>query len=777
MTGTKTGDFAVSPVTVLPNGNYVVSMRTWDNGAAIDAGAVTFCSKATGVSGPVSASNSLVGGTTNDEVGNGLVVLPNSNYVVQSPRWANGPILGAGAVTFGSGTTGISGPVSAANSLVGTRADDYIGDFFSSGVLVLSNGNYVVGSPGWSNGGANDAGAVTFGDGLSGISGPVTVANSLIGSAAEDYVGRRLMALATGNYVVGSSQWNRGAVTDAGAATFGSGTTGISGPITTANSLIGATVGDEVGQKLTALTNGNYVVGSPLWNNGTVADAGAATFGNGASGITGPVAGANSLVGTTAGDSVGGEVTVLTNGNYVVGSRLWNNAGIADVGAATLGNGTTGILGPVTTLNSLAGTTAGDAVGNKIFALKNGNYVVASKDWDRGAMVDAGAVTFATGTDGIVGPVTANNSLVGVSAGDSVGGGFGNGYGGGKVVALANGNFVVTSPDWNNGSTVNAGAVTWASGTNGIAGPVTASNSLVGSSTNDGVGDSALALVNGNYVISSPHWNRGAIGDVGAATFGDGAMGVSGPVSVSNSLVGSTGGDRVGGGIVPLTNGNYVVDSGFWGNGTTAYAGAVTFGNGTNGISGTVTPANSLVGSRTNDQVGRTTALTNGNYVVQSTYWDNGSIANAGAVTPGDGMAGTSGPISPANSVVGTTATAGGGNQTFAFDSLNNQVVVGRRADNIVTLVRLAAPATSVTVTGLVSTPDGRGLRNATVILTGPTGTRRTVLTSSFGAYTFNEVLSGATYTVSVTSRRYRFAARQVAVNGNLSNVDFVGLE
>lgn len=42
-----------------------------------------------------------------------------------------------------------------------------------------------------------------------------------------------------------------------------------------------------------------------------------------------------------------------------------------------------------------------------------GNYVVASADWDNGAVIDAGAVTFASGSTGISGPVSPANSLVG----------------------------------------------------------------------------------------------------------------------------------------------------------------------------------------------------------------------------------------------------------------------------------------------------------------------------------------------------------------------------
>ena len=56
------------------------------------------------------------------------------------------------------------------------------------------------------------------------------------------------------------------------------------------------------------------------------------------------------------------------------------------------------------------------------------------------------------------------------------------------VTALSNGNYVVESPNWTNGAAANAGAVTWGSGAAGVSGPVTATNSLVGSTANDGVG-------------------------------------------------------------------------------------------------------------------------------------------------------------------------------------------------------------------------------------------------------------------------------------------------
>ena len=58
---------------------------------------------------------------------NGVTALSNGNYVVSSPDWTNGAAADAGAVTWGSGTAGVSGPVSATNSLVGSTADDSVG--------------------------------------------------------------------------------------------------------------------------------------------------------------------------------------------------------------------------------------------------------------------------------------------------------------------------------------------------------------------------------------------------------------------------------------------------------------------------------------------------------------------------------------------------------------------------------------------------------------------------------------------------------------------------
>jgi uncharacterized repeat protein (TIGR01451 family) len=717
LTGSTAGDrVGESGVTVLSNGNYVVSSPHWDNGLVTDTGAVTWASGVTGITGAVSAANSLMGSTTGDLMDfSPVMALSNGNYVVRSPYWDNGAITDAGAVTWGNGATGITGAISVTNSLVGSTADDHVGYYR---VTELSNGNYVVNSPRWSYGPLLVAGAVTWASGTTGITGAVSVTNSLVGGHNYDMVGDyEVTALTNGNYVVNSAYWSNGvadwyagtSIGD-GAVTWGNGTTGITGVVSVTNSLVGSHDGDYVGfGGVSALSNGNYVVRSAEWDNGEVEYAGAVTWGNGATGITGAVSAANSLVGTHAGDEVGHySLVVLSNGNYVMNSRDWDNGPIVDAGAVTWANGATGITGAVSVTNSLVGSSAGDHVGNyDVTALSHGNYVVRSPYWDKGLFTDTGAVTWGNGATGITGVVSITNSLVGSTSGDQAG------YP--RVTALPNGNYVVLSAYWDKGPFTDTGAATWANGATGLTGAVSITNSLVGSTPGDQVGNFIVtALTNGNYVVNSYYWDNGAAVNAGAVTWGNGATGITGAVSVTNSLVGGAAGNMVGSDwVITLSNGNYVVTSPTWDNAAGALvitdAGATTWGNGATGITGVVSTTNSLAGNHAGDRVGAYAfygikELSNGHYAMQAFFWNN----SAGAVTWGNGATGAHGTISARNSVMGI-ASGGGYSMTWVYDNLHDQLVVGRPADNIVTRFR-AMPelALSKTVVPTAAVPyDG----------------------------------------------------------------------
>lgn len=678
-------------VIVLPNANIIVIDSEYDApGSISNVGAVYLY----GPNGE--AISALVGSTAEDRIGSGGVeVLPNGNFLIFSPKWDRAGAVDAGAVTWASAKTGVAGVLSDQNSMVGSTANDRVGE--KANLHILLNGNYVIATPFWDNGSIVDAGAVTWGDGFSGSAGVISDSISLVGASSYDRVGD-VYLLANGHYVVASPYWDRGSIKDAGAVTWGNKNMGTRGVVSEVNSLYGSTANDRVGYSeqlcledqptdaaesgeedeipaykkadpdagpahpeldpcdptgLAALENGHYVLSNPNWDDpvNAVVDAGAVTWVNGWGAAYGAISSQNSLVGTHAADHVGsGGSTPVGNSNYVVSSPLWDSDSLKDVGAATWVNGSARFVGVVSSANSLVGTHINDQVSSDgIVALSNGNYLVCSSLWDYSAATDAGAVTWANGQTGLVGVVSQGNSLVGSHADDQVGS---HPYDGGYV-GLPNGHYVIASNAWNN----LAGAVTWADGATGVQGVISQGNSLIGAHPEDHVGTNVVALSNGNYVVGSPYWSRGLLNQVGAVTWANGSAGLVGVVNVSNSLYGSSNGDRVGEGIIPLSNGNYVVKSSLWDNAGKVDAGAVTWGDGAFGMVGNITKLNSLVGNTAGDRVGRSVIqLPNGNYVIGSPLWDSPSAINVGAVTWADGQAGVVGVISSANSLIGSLA-------------------------------------------------------------------------------------------------------------------------
>ncbi|MEO5900324.1 MAG: Ig-like domain-containing protein [Ilumatobacteraceae bacterium] len=675
---------------VLPNGNIVVTDPCWNDGV----GAAYLYDGATRA-----VISTLTGSLTGNNVGLGVTVLANGNYVVSSWAWDAAGAQEAGATTWGDQARGVSGVVSSANSIVGSTAADGVGV-----VVALTNGNYVVSALSWDRGSMVDAGAVRWASGTAATVGPISVGNSLVGASAHDVIGRTrsgpggigVMALANGNYVVTSQYWDNGPIVDAGAVTWGSGSAGASGPVTPTNSLVGSTAQDWVGSTqdgvagendtplagVVGLSNGNYVVPSPFWDRGSNVNVGAATWGNGNGGTVGTVSAANSLIGSiagheiAAGGSAGRGVVALANGNYVVVSPF---DGILSQGAVTWGDGSTGTIGTVGPGNSLQGTHANDRVGaGEVTALTNGNYVVASLLWttDGTPNTAAGAMTWGNGTTGTVGLVSAANSLVGSN---------GQHIGVGGVTALTNGNFVVASPWWGDGTTSELGAVTWGDGAIGIHGAVTASNSLIGSSAEDGVGyRPTVALANGNYVVADAGWDNGSVLDVGAVTWGNGAVGTTGRVTAANSMIGSTESDQVGAvHVVALTNGNYVVASGGWQSVPGTAIGATTWANGSGPTSLVVGTSNSLVGAEFEPY--DIVALANGGYVGISGKPNVIGNADAVALTPLDGTRATSGVPNADNSVVGPDKSQ----SNIVFDPIRNRLLVAEELRNTVVIVEL----------------------------------------------------------------------------------------
>ena len=501
----------------------------------------------------------IVGPAGSNRFGASVTTLANGNIVVLDPKFAPENI---GAVYLYS-------PVGVLISRLTGSAPD---DLQSASVISLANGNFVVASPFWNRDTVDDAGAVTWVDGRTGLNGSISEQNSLVGTYDSDRVGV-VVPLRNGNYLVKSDLLdqtiNGTRVANVGAWSWAPGNARRAGAIDALNSFLGTSTADMRDSQAVELDNGHVAIGIPLWNNGAFADAGATLWINGYAGGAGVVSSGNSLVGSSENSLTGMFVTALTGGYYLVGSPGFSD-GISVVGAITRRDGRAPDPGTVRLDNSLVGASDDDQVGRTV-ALPSGDALAITPRWSDTTTGDAtvGAITFISDAAAPSGRVERLNSLVGGQADDVIGSG--------GVVVLANGNFVVSSPNWGD----SVGAATWvhASGA-GMAGQqVTQANSMTGSRRYDGANSEVIALANGNYVYNCPGCDRGDnIEDVGAVVLCDGLNGSTGIVSVTNALYGSSEDDRVGDRVIALSNGNYVIRAPAWNDPVNSVqdAGAVT---------------------------------------------------------------------------------------------------------------------------------------------------------------------------------------------------------
>jgi hypothetical protein len=128
-----------------------------------------------------------------------------------------------------------------------------------------------------------------------------------------------------------------------------------------------------------------------------------------------------------------------------------------------------------------------------------------------------------------------------------------------------------------------------------------------------------------------------------------------------------------------------------------------------------------------------------------------------------------------ANAQIGLTPVTFGSTPTGQSVSSNTGVLLPTTYQN--GAVQVGSTSAGVAISGRILTPDGRGLRNAQVTIIDSNGFARTVTTSSFGYYRFEDVESGQSYVVRVSTKRYRFTPRVVQVVDSLTDVDFIGIE
>ena len=368
---------------------------------------------------------------------------------------------------------------------------------------------------------------------------------------------------------------------------------------------LGATAG------LFLLPDGNFLVVSPRWRcAGGALDCGAVTWmdANRGLGPTAEVGYHNSLVGSAAGDNVGSKVWGLANGDYVVASR--NRSIGADGVALTLAHGLATATGTPTTANSwtAAGASLDELIGgDRFLELPGGDLVISTSHY----------VTHIRRDQPFRGTVSAANSLdVAGDPGDSPEV---------SLQALTGGNYVVCNPAWNAGR----GAATWVDARRPLTGvSVNASNSLVGRRSGDGVCSRGVTPLfeNGNYVVISPSvaLSTPATGPVqGAVTWGSGSRGVAGALDATNSFLPlGKSGEYANAWITPLQrNGNFVINcSNCMVLGDSAATAPVVWADGTRAIVGYPTPANAQYAKNQSSyprcEEVSVTGLANGNYVI-----------------------------------------------------------------------------------------------------------------------------------------------------------------
>lgn len=128
-------------------------------------------------------------------------------------------------------------------------------------------------------------------------------------------------------------------------------------------------------------------------------------------------------------------------------------------------------------------------------------------------------------------------------------------------------------------------------------------------------------------------------------------------------------------------------------------------------------------------------------------------------------------------SVIGSGGRASNG--TIVLDSVIGQPASGPvSTSGTLTLTPgfLQYDADFVSVSGRVTTSEGRGVTNALVHITGP-NVDIVVLTGRLGRFTFNSIRNNQTYLITVSSRRFQFAnnPRMVFVGDNVAGIDFIG--
>ncbi|MFM9903006.1 MAG: choice-of-anchor Q domain-containing protein [Pyrinomonadaceae bacterium] len=162
-------------------------------------------------------------------------------------------------------------------------------------------------------------------------------------------------------------------------------------------------------------------------------------------------------------------------------------------------------------------------------------------------------------------------------------------------------------------------------------------------------------------------------------------------------------------------------------------------------------------------------------------------------------------PGSPVNPLVGPLANNGGPTQTHALllgspaidkgsavvpalttdqrgsprplDVAGYPNAMGGNGSDIGAFEAQITTAGSVSIAGRVTSSDGRGIRNARIVVSGGSLTQpRVTATGPRGTYTVGDLQTGQTYVITINSRRFTFSipSRVISLVDNVTDADFV---
>lgn len=451
--GDNAGDaLGFDGIETLASGTLVIRSFTDDVPSYPNGGSVMFVNPTNGA-----VLQTINGGSHEFFLGNENVVeLANGNLVVYSGFHS----LDGRAILI----DGVSFAVIA--TLVGTGAG--FTNFSDEGIVALGNGNFVVVSSRNEPTGVFGQGSATLVNGVTGA-----VITNVVGDIFGGFQ-MNAMALENGNFVAAFPSYG---AADEGRMYIVNGTTGA-----ILNTINGSTADDFTDLDSSSsleyysarLPNGNFLLRLPSWDVNGLVDAGCARFYNGTTGAL-----LSEYCGDEAGDRLGaGSARALSNGNVLFGSGTEIIGGAA-VGRAQLINGNTGTL-----IQTYDGATAGDQLGNMIFASNNGNAAIVAPNYDVGGIINAGRIIVINGTTGAI-----LSTIDGETAQDSVGGG--------SFTTTASGDFLVNSSGDDVDGKVNSGSVMLIDKQTGLL-----KFSVSGPTAGDGTIYSTV-LSNGDYLLQA----------------------------------------------------------------------------------------------------------------------------------------------------------------------------------------------------------------------------------------------------------------------------------